>query len=421
MSDFKATLGLDARNLNKGFREAEGKAGGLERALGKVGSSLGNRFIAFFSAGAVINGIRELSQTAEDTKRMASNLSISTRQVQQLMKYAKETGKSFSEITANAAEMEHILGRASGADPGGLSPANIGRIHEAKGVMSAWVDEIAKVGRGILMGVVDTPYLVSGGMVPGKRAFFGGEEEQAAFYHGTMTREEEENLDREEAMLLKWRQMERDKTVRLHIERAEAREQENRENKFEDLVIKRKEAENALEDPITRLRRLGGEIDNINSQLDERGLSPSLREKLLTDRAKARLDVRSIGIPQADLLAQENQRFQKDLSRPERRSLLRDEISGLEGNLPGVGFDSDEGINIRGGLLRRRNALDELNQGGGAKPDALTSVGNFLGSDPGRGIGSRGGTVEDKQLSALQNIERNTKPNRGGTLNSFPL
>lgn len=168
-------ISLDPSKANRAIDNVKAKAGGLDSALTKIGNSFGNKFLALFSAGTAIAAIRKLTAEVEDIQQLATSLGISTRQVQQLQEYAKETSQSFSEMTSSAEKMEEALSRASGRDVK-FSQGNIQKVGMLDGIGGSVIGNFIEMAKN---DIASRFALFTGGSKEGARAdLFGDDTEE---------------------------------------------------------------------------------------------------------------------------------------------------------------------------------------------------------------------------------------------------
>lgn len=137
LSDFKARLGLDSSPVEDGFKKVELKAGlldkvfqkvglkfgqslGLDNIINKLGGSFANKFIGIFAAGAVASGIKNaiagtISAAIDEAvgidklQKQFSKFGFSARDIQALQDESNRSGDTIQRITEDAKRLKSVL------------------------------------------------------------------------------------------------------------------------------------------------------------------------------------------------------------------------------------------------------------------------------------------------------------------------
>ena len=134
-------IGGDASQAVAAIKSVGASFGDLSTAAGTFGIAL--------SAGGIVEGIRHLTEFAEQLKVTAENTGISTDEVQKLQHIADQTGVSFEGLTSAAEQLQRRLGTgdqgaASAMKQLGISVSDFLKL-DAYGQMSTLAAAIARI------------------------------------------------------------------------------------------------------------------------------------------------------------------------------------------------------------------------------------------------------------------------------------
>lgn len=356
LADFKARLGLDSAPLDAGFSQAQAKAGQLDRAFAKVGNSFGNQFVKFFTAGFLVSAT---ARTVKSVSEMASGARNIAKEfgltTTEAQLLDQLSNKTGKSISEMAKSAESLAENLKEAKSQGFVTLN----SDTVATLNEFTDKAAKGKRGFGVGAAAVGAELLENPLNVVSAFtetlFGVTSGLKEIIKRRTTPDQGDSNAVEQR--------------RLNAEQAA----------FAELAAKRIEA-----------------LDKERAKMEER------RGKLFESEE----NVRKAG-----------------LSTEQRRAEIENDLSLFRANLKDVDPNSPGGINIRENIAKLEMErlglpVEKPNSVFGIQPDSLTSVGNFLGQDPTRGLGQSIDYLRsiDRRLA---NLERNRSIERS-TPASFP-
>lgn len=166
-NDLTARLGLDQSNYDRGLKNAQSKAGMLDRSLSKIGNSFANRFTALFSATAAVGLVRSVMNIADSATKLAKQYSITTHEAQLLAQLSEQTGESIGDMAKDSATLAANMQKARDQGFTGLNSDTTGDLKWGKDYLAKKGADLKNAGGAWVAEFWDSPANAILSLMPG--------------------------------------------------------------------------------------------------------------------------------------------------------------------------------------------------------------------------------------------------------------